>query len=246
MIRQGDTGEAVADIQRKLSLLGYDPGPVDGVFGRKTMNAVKAFQSQRVGPNGRPLVVNGEVGPLTAWALERGKIVTHSPAFSFAEEPPESFGGSAVGRAALRAAIEEMRAGAREEGGNNRGPWVLTYLNDEAPEGSSWCAAFVSWCYLRAANPMPFPYTVGARKLLQEFMAKGWAHMPGSGYVPEPGDVVVWWRVRSAGWQGHAGIVHHVADGMLYTIEGNRTAKVAGFDYVLSRMDKLLGYGHVP
>ncbi len=246
MIRSGDTGKAVSDLQRRLALLRYDPGPVDGVFGRRTHSAVKAFQAQNVGPNGRPLVVDGQVGPLTAWALEHGKLIAPVPLFPYGEEPPESFGGSAVGRAALAAAITELRAGAGEEGGNNRGKWVRTYLNNLAPEGSSWCAAFVCWCYLRAAHPMPFAYTVGARKLLQEFKAKGWAHLPGEGYVPEPGDVVVWWRVQAAGWQGHAGIVHHVADGILYTVEGNRTARVAGFDYVLSRMEKLLGYGHVP
>ena len=33
---------------------------------------------------------------------------------------------------------------------------------------------------------------------------------------------------------------------VLHTIEGNRTPQVHGFDYVLSRMEKLLGYGHVP
>jgi hypothetical protein len=33
---------------------------------------------------------------------------------------------------------------------------------------------------------------------------------------------------------------------MLYTIEGNRSPKVQGFSYVLSRMDKLAGLGHVP
>ncbi len=36
------------------------------------------------------------------------------------------------------------------------------------------------------------------------------------------------------------------SNGMLYTIEGNRSPRVQGFSYVLSRMDKLLGYGHVP
>jgi hypothetical protein len=47
------------------------------------------------------------------------------------------------------------------------------------------------------------------------------------------------------GWQGHVGLVHQVKDGMLYTIEGNRSPRVQGFSYVLSRMDKLLGFGHV-
>ena len=64
-------------------------------------------------------------------------------------------------------------------------------------------------------------------------------------YTPKPGDVVVWWRVSLAGWSGHAGLVHHSDNGILYTIEGNRSDKVAGFDYVLSAMDKLLGFGEV-
>ena len=37
-----------------------------------------------------------------------------------------------------------------------------------------------------------------------------------------------------------------VTDSMLYTIEGNRSPRVQGFSYVLSRMDQLLGFGHVP
>ncbi len=35
-------------------------------------------------------------------------------------------------------------------------------------------------------------------------------------------------------------------DGMLCTIEGNKNPNVQGFSYVFSRMEKLVGYGHVP
>ncbi len=237
---------SVVDLQRRLAELGFAPGPLDGVMGRRTRAAVRAFQAQAAGPNGRPLAVDGVAGPLTWWALEHGKVAVPVPVIPYNQEPPASFGGSAAGRAALRAAIGELKAGAGEEGGNNEGPWVVKYLNGMAPEGSSWCAAFVSWCYAQGCGPMPFAYTVGARALLAQFKKKGWAHMPGEGATPAPGDVVVWWRVRGIGWQGHAGLVHHCRDGILYTIEGNRTAKVAGFDYVLSRMDQLLGYGQVP
>jgi hypothetical protein len=93
---------------------------------------------------------------------------------------------------------------------------------------------------------MPFSYGASARGLLRQFKNNGLAQAPGSGYEPLPGDLVVWWRVRADGWQGHVGLVHQVLDGVLYTIEGNRSPKVQGFSYVASRMDKLLGYGHVP
>jgi hypothetical protein len=161
--------------------------------------------------------------------------------------PGLAAGGSPQGRGALRSAINELKSGAGEIGGNNRGPFVRKYLNGLASEGDSWCAGFVSWCY--SQNPggaRRFRYTVGARDMLRQFKERGWAHAPGDGYVPEPGDIVVWWRVRADGWQGHVGLVHQLANGMLYTIEGNKSTRVQGFSYVMSRMEKLLGFGQVP
>jgi peptidoglycan hydrolase-like protein with peptidoglycan-binding domain len=46
-----------------LFTAGFDPGVIDGIYGAKTAEVVAAFQ--RV--NG--LVMDGEVGPLTAKAL---------------------------------------------------------------------------------------------------------------------------------------------------------------------------------
>lgn len=81
---------------------------------------------------------------------------------------------------------------------------------------------------------------------MRQMNTLGWTHEPGSVYAPEPGDLVFWWRVRADGWKGHVGLVHQLLDGILYTIEGNKSPKVAGFSYVFGRMDKLLGFGHVP
>jgi len=45
---------AVRDIQWRLRALGYDPGPVDGIPGKRTQSAVKAFQhDQALEPDGR-------------------------------------------------------------------------------------------------------------------------------------------------------------------------------------------------
>jgi hypothetical protein len=35
-------------------------------------------------------------------------------------------------------------------------------------------------------------------------------------------------------------------DGILYTIEANRSSRVQGFSYVFSRVERLLGFGHIP
>jgi hypothetical protein len=55
--------DVVAEIQRLLRDAGYDPGPIDGIFGAKTTAAVAAFQAVE------GIVVDGEVGPQTAARL---------------------------------------------------------------------------------------------------------------------------------------------------------------------------------
>jgi peptidoglycan hydrolase-like protein with peptidoglycan-binding domain len=59
LIKKGSTGQPVKDFQQGLKDLGYDPGPVDGVFGTKTENAVKQFQSDK------GITADGIVGPIT-------------------------------------------------------------------------------------------------------------------------------------------------------------------------------------
>lgn len=249
-LRKGDKGPDVSELQRLLTERGYQVG-IDGDFGPETYRAVRAFQSQNMDQHGQPLVVDGQVGPLTWWSLTNPKPVIVTPsAIDYKELPPVEMGGSAMGRVALEAAIGELKAGAGEVGGNNKGPWVAKYLAPAGlKQGESWCASFVSWCYLQASggekSAMPFAYCPGARALLQEFKDKGLGYAPNSGYDPKSGDIVVWWREKLEGWLGHVGLVHQLKDGMLYTIEGNKSPKVQGFSYVFSRMDKLLGFGHV-
>jgi len=36
----------IKEVQRRLTLIGYRPGPADGLFGRQTVQAVKSFQRQ--------------------------------------------------------------------------------------------------------------------------------------------------------------------------------------------------------
>ncbi len=62
-IRSGASGTIVKDIQKKLNEKGYSVGTVDGIFGSKTVSAVKKFQSD----NG--LTSDGIVGSRTAEKL---------------------------------------------------------------------------------------------------------------------------------------------------------------------------------
>ncbi len=61
ILRRGDTGSDVRVAQTALSRAGYDPGPIDGVFGAQTERAV--IQFQRV----LGLTQDGIIGPAT-WA----------------------------------------------------------------------------------------------------------------------------------------------------------------------------------
>jgi hypothetical protein len=47
VLRRRSRGEAVKALQRRLGELGIDSGSPDGIFGRKTTRAVKAFQRRR-------------------------------------------------------------------------------------------------------------------------------------------------------------------------------------------------------
>ena len=61
--KQGSTGSVVSQIQTKLRTWGYYSGSVDGIYGSKTVSAVKYFQRT----NG--LAVDGKCGPSTLAAL---------------------------------------------------------------------------------------------------------------------------------------------------------------------------------
>lgn len=58
-LRNGSKGNQVSTLQRLLNALGYDCGTVDGIFGSKTLAAVKAFQKAK------GLEVDGIVGKAT-------------------------------------------------------------------------------------------------------------------------------------------------------------------------------------
>lgn len=64
-IRQGHTGEHVANLQRALNALGYNCGTPDGIFGSNTLAAVKAFQEDYLGKS----EADGIVGKKTKDAI---------------------------------------------------------------------------------------------------------------------------------------------------------------------------------
>ncbi len=237
----GDSGLDVQRLQELLRQRGY-PVAEDGGFGEVTRAAVCAFQSQHLGPRGEPLGVDGVVGPLTWWSLTNPEPVAGKvPPVDFTRMPLPELGGSVRGRRALEAALGEL---AREP--DEAGSRVREYLRGLAPEGHPWSAAFVSWCFWQDPEGPAFPYSLSAEGLFGELGQRGWVHLSGEPYVPQPGDIVAWSRGALGEGDGRLGLVHHVAYGMLYTVEGHRGPRAKGCCYVLNRMDRLLGYAQVP
>ena len=63
ILRDGDYGADVAELQTRLKAVGYDPGEIDGEFGPNTESAVKALQTAA------GILVDGEFGPDSLAAL---------------------------------------------------------------------------------------------------------------------------------------------------------------------------------
>ena len=139
-----------------------------------------------------------------------------------------------LGPLVLEVMIEEMRVGAGEVGGNNRGPDLDRYRRGGS--GGAWCAALISYAYEvvcdRHGMQMPFARSRGAKRLFARIAAAGEiVPLVISGpaadiSIPEPGDTVAWHRGRSGGrwnWTGHIGIVSRVSvgAGRYWSIEGN-------------------------
>ncbi|MFY4775343.1 L,D-transpeptidase family protein [Metabacillus sp. RGM 3146] len=73
MLKRGSRGNSVADLQRKLTSLGFSTGKIDGIFGSATEKAVRNFQKSR------GLVSDGIVSSATWKALNAASPEKPSP-----------------------------------------------------------------------------------------------------------------------------------------------------------------------
>jgi len=115
-VGEGETGKRVSDLQSRLNALGCKPPlKVDGIFGPKTLAAVKAFQRSH------GLKVDGLVGPHTTAALRarhpaaHHHQAAHHPAHPAAHTPPKktvkrSAADTAAGHALYLLRSQQLRA----------------------------------------------------------------------------------------------------------------------------------------
>jgi len=150
----------IARVQQALAHKGFDPGQIDGIWGRRTELAVRRFQLAR------GLTVDGIVGPNTRLALF-GSIQPVQPA----NDPGLPW-------------LQEARRliGLKESPGPADNPTILDWANDldikYGDDEVAWCGLYVAHCIGSTLSSEPLPTNpLGARN---------WARW-GAPCEPQPG-----------------------------------------------------------
>lgn len=107
--------------------------------------------------------------------------------------------------------------------GSNRGARVDQYLTAaNAPSGSPWSVAFVTWCLQRAGYGNVLPVTASTVHLIRAARRAGLYHKIDENFEPRAGDIFVAARNEDA-LSGRAAIVtqHSRMDGYTTIAEGN-------------------------
>jgi len=230
LLKRGDSGLEVKRVQNILLSQGHFKGVPGGTFGPTTHQAVIYFQQTHQGPDGKMLVVDGEVGPATWWALENPSGPAQKSNIDVAKISVKS-GLTPMRQKVVDLALKEHRAGVREiPDGSNSGDGVDKYLKGFGP--AYWCMLFVSWVRREAGFPL-LAKDQHAHCLTVWNLAKaaGYA-FPKERYKPIPGDIFIMLyrdpRSRHLTGSGHTGIVTAVDENSwsFNSAEGNAGNRV--------------------
>ena len=190
----------IQEIQTALNAQGFDSGKADGIIGRKTISAIKAFQIQHPG-----LVVDGIPGERTLTVL-------------FKNRQAETMKDKLLVMPWLDLAItkkglnenkdnSELRKWLRSDGGS---------IGD--PAQIPWCGDFVETCIgLTLANEI-LPGN--------PYLARNWAKF-GQKVEPTLGAIGVFWRGTPSGINGHVAFIVGKGNGVWYILGGNQSNSIS-------------------
>ncbi len=188
------------DVQRKLAWLGFRPGPLDGIWGRQTAAAVRAFQAA----NG--LEADGILGRLTLAAL-----------FPKAQ-PPGGFDDPTL--LWFKEGIRLL--GTRETPGAGSNPAILDWASDSGipykGDDIPWCGLFTAHCITITLDREPIP--------ANPLRARSWQSF-GIPTRPTPGAVMVFWRKSPQSGLGHVGFYAGEDSGGYRILGGNQSDSVS-------------------
>ncbi len=110
---------------------------------------------------------------------------------------------------------------------------------------SAWCQSFVAWCCKEASVPSSVVKRYASCTLEVNWFKNNstWydSEYNGGNYIPKKGDLI-FFRWYNHSKIDHVGFVEYVENGIVHTIEGNTSYKVARESYNLSS-NYIVGYG---
>ncbi len=192
--------ENIKQIQHALARKGYNPGPVDGVWGRLTEAAVRHFQADH------GLVADGVVGPKTSVVLlgnEMAVAPSDDPSIPWFQEARRLMGVREVVGPGNEPQIIDW---AKKAG--------IDYRDDDIP----WCGLFVAHCVSSTLSGELLPGNpLGARNWLKF----------GAPCSPTLGSILVFWRGKIDGWKGHVGFYAGEDKDAFHVLGGNQGNSVS-------------------
>ena len=206
---------SVRDIQTALSSKGFDPGEIDGIWGRNTIKAVRAFQSA----NG--LTADGIVGPKTMAKLIGADAPVIGTAGAPADEAPVVWYAEA-----------ERLLGLKEGPGSRDNPTIIDWADqlgiDYDHDDIPWCGLFVAHCVGATLPDEPLPGNpLGARN---------WARFGVAAEQGAPGAILVFWRESPNSGKGHVGFYHAEDASAYHVLGGNQSDSVSVTRVAKSRL----------
>lgn len=199
-------------IQHELARKGFDPGVIDGIWGRRTERAVREYQASN------DLLIDGIVGPRTWKSLFGNDAIDDewdNPGIPWFQEARRLIGiNERVGPGSEPKIIEWAKSAG------------IGYSDDDIP----WCGLFVAHCIDRTLGDESIPNNpLGARNWMKF----------GAPCDPGLGSVMVFWRVKEDGLLGHVGFyAGEDKDGAFQILGGNQSNSVS---LARIRRDRLIG-----
>lgn len=192
----------IVEVQQALAARGYRPGPLDGVWGRQSISALKAFQADS------GLDPDGVLGPRTMAALVPEAV---------GEKASRGFGNPSL--VWFKEALRLM--GVREIAGPKSNGIILDwakgqgipYKGDDIP----WCGLFVGHCIGSTLEREAVPGNV--------LSARAWGRF-GISTQPTMGSVMVFWRKSPSSGLGHVGFYAGEDAGAYRVVGGNQSDSV--------------------
>ena len=200
--------EIVKAFQQRLADLGWYTGPIDGVAGASTANAVAEFKKATA------LNPRKYVGVVTMQALFDDAAIRASKPIPAPIQ---------VGTTATWMGTAKSLEGTKEFAGAPSNPFILQWAR-ELDLSAVYVNDGVAWCGLFVAHVMSI-VVPGDLLPKNPLGARSWLNY-GKSCMPGYGAILVFWRGTKSGWSGHVGFYVGEDENNFYVLGGNQSDTV--------------------